>query len=230
MVNQTIRTFGFKLSVAGAAFGLVAMLLGPERQRRRLLAVIGLLAVFYVSIVIVPTRYTDRAYAPVAMLASVLIGCGLAELVHLSVAPRRAFALAALIALIVSWPLGLWKDLANRHDARERNTRIVELLVANGMRSSDEVFSNIWNVYNLADPQFVSFYNYGGWILLDSKYAAERPPPRAKSVKQWKAFLAEHGIRFVILRNRKDATDIFRAPPPEWKQLFSDGNATVWAL
>ncbi|HKO94784.1 MAG TPA: hypothetical protein VJU61_26700, partial [Polyangiaceae bacterium] len=209
MVNQSIKTFGHKLVVAGTALGLFAMVLGTQRLQRQLLAFIALIAAFYISIVIVPTRFTDRAFAPVGMLASVLVGCGLAELVALLAAPRRAFAGAALIALIVSWPYGLWKDVSGRHDARLRNTKIVDLLLANGMRSSGEVFSNIWNIYNLADPEFGSFYNYGGWIMLDSKYAAERPPPRAKSRKEWKEFLAEHGIRFVILRNRKDAADIF---------------------
>jgi Dolichyl-phosphate-mannose-protein mannosyltransferase len=230
MVNQSIRTFGHKLVVAGAAFGLVAITLVGERQRRQLIALVGLLAVFYVSLVIVPTRFTDRSFAPVGMLAAVLFGCGMAELVNSSPAPRRFFAGGVLLALAVSWPAGLWKDLSGRHDARLRNIRIVDILVANGMKSSEEVFSNIWSIYNLADPLFVTFYNYGGWILLDSKYAAERPAPRAKTRAEWQAFLAEQGIKFVVLRNRKDASVLFRAPPPEWKQLFSDGQATVWAL
>jgi hypothetical protein len=98
------------------------------------------------------------------------------------------------------------------------------------MRSSEEVFSNVWNIYNLADPLFDTFYNYGGWILLDSKYAEERPLPQAKTPKEWKAFLAEQGIRFVILRNKGEAAGLFRAPPPEWRRLFSDRHSTVWAL
>jgi hypothetical protein len=98
------------------------------------------------------------------------------------------------------------------------------------MQSSSEVFSNLWNIYNMADPQFITFYNYGGWIELDSLYAKERPHPTAVTVPEWKAFFAEHGIRFAILRRRPQTESIFAAPPPEWKQLYADKRLRVYAL
>jgi hypothetical protein len=230
MYKVAAKTFGGKLVVSAATLGIFAMLSTPDRQRRRLLALIAGLGFFYIVVVLVPTRTSTRAFAPVAMLTCVLIACGLAELVSRADRPRRAQLWAALAAVFLSWPLGLWADLDSRHAARQHNMKIVDALVAHGMQSSAEVFTNIWSIYNLRDPLFVSFYNYGGWLQLDSKYARERPPPRANTLPEWQAFFAERGIRFVILKQRPDTQALFQAPPPEWKQLFSDRSLTVWAL
>jgi len=230
MCKVASKTFGGKLVVSAAGLGIFAMLLTPERQRRRLLAFIAALGFFYIVVVLVPTRTTARAFAPIAMLACLLIACGLAELVSRADRPRRAQICAALAVVFLAWPTAMWADLDSRHASRQHNQKIVDALVAHGMQSSEEVFTNIWNVYNLQDPLFVTFYNYGGWLQLDSKYARERPPPRASTLPEWQAFFAEQGIRFVILRQRSDNVALFRAPPPAWKQLFSDGSLTVWAL
>jgi hypothetical protein len=98
------------------------------------------------------------------------------------------------------------------------------------MRSSAEVFSNDWNIYNLADPRFVTFYNYGGWILLDSEYSRERPRPRASTVAEWQAFFANHGIRYAILHRRQDTEDLFQNTPRDWRPLFRDEQLTVWRV
>ena len=230
MGKMARKAFGGKLVVSAAGLGIFAMLLTPERQRRRLLAFIAGLAFFYIVVVLVPTRTTARAFAPIAMLASVLVACGLAEVVSRADRPRRAQVCAALAVVFLSWPAGVWADLDSRHASRQRNEEIVDALVAHGMQSSGEVFTNIWNVYNLQDPLFVTFYNYGGWLQLDSKYARERPPPRASTLPEWQAFFAERGIRFVVLRQRSDTAALFQAPPPAWKQLFADESLTVWAL
>jgi hypothetical protein len=92
------------------------------------------------------------------------------------------------------------------------------------------VFTNEWNIYNMADPAFITFYNYGGWIELDSLYARERPHPTALTVAEWQEFFAKHGIRFAILKRDGKTQDIFHHPPAAWKELFSDQNLTVWAV
>lgn len=229
-LNQALATFGLKLSLAGATFGAFATVLVPDRQRRQWLTFSAVLALLYILVVIVPTRYTDRAYAPVAMLSSVLVGCGLAELVSRALRPRWA-ALAALVSvLFLTYPAGLGDQLKARAQDAQFNTQLVKRLVAAGMQSSAEVFSNEWNIYNMADPQFITFYNYGGWIELDSLYARERPHPTARTVAEWQEFFGEHGIRFVILRETGKTRELFRRPPASWQQLYADRGLTLWQV
>lgn len=225
-----LHTLGSKLTLAGLGLGAVALTRASERWRRQLIAAVAILCVLYVGAVIVPTRFTERSYLPVGMLCSVLVGAGLSEVVQLASRPRWASALAAIGVLFLTFPSGLYDNLHGRSFSARWNSRIVRRMQAAGMRSSDEVFSNVWAFYNMSDPLFVSFYNYGGWIELDSLWARERPHPTAKSVAEWQAFFAEHGIRFVVLRNRKAASVLFRKTPATWKQLFSDSTLTVWAI
>jgi hypothetical protein len=206
------------------------MVLIPERQRRRLLVFSGALALLYVFVVIVPTRFTDRAFVPVAMLCSVLMSCGTSELI--ARAQRRLWAtlFADPALLFVAYPPDMWSALEQRAQARRANWRIVQLMVANGMRSSAEVFTNIWNFYNLADPNFDSFYNYGGWIELDSKYAEERPHPNASTPDEWEQFFAEHDIHFAVLQPSGRARALAQHPPAWWTQLYSDNSLSVYKL
>jgi hypothetical protein len=229
-LNQALSTLGMKLSVAAAVAGAFAVSLAGEAARRRLLAFGGVLALLYVLVVIVPTRYTDRAYAPVAMLASVLLASGLAELTARSRKPRWYLAWAALAVVFINYPGGMWDLLKGKARDARWNTKIVRKLEANGMRSGDEVFSNVWNFYPMTDPKFITFYNFGGWIELDSLYARERPHPTARSIEEWQAFFAQHGIRFAAMRNRDNTKELFRKTPDSWRVLHTEKNFTVWAL
>jgi hypothetical protein len=228
--RQGLKTLGVSLSLAAAGLGAFAMVLSPDRLRRQLLAFSAMLALLYVVVVIVPTRYTDRAYAPVAMLCSVLVGCGLAELVCRTRRPRWTLPWVALGVVLLSYPSGLLSMLGRRSREASYNLHIAKTLVANGMHSSGEVFCNLWDVYPMTDPQFITFYNYGGWIELDSLYAQERPHPIASTIGEWQEFFAAHHIRFAILRQRGDTRDMFRTPPGSWKELFADARLTVWAI
>jgi hypothetical protein len=228
--QQAVYTLGLRVALVGAGLGCAGMVLIPERQRRRLLVFSGALALLYVFVVIVPTRYTDRAFAPVAMLCSVLLACGTGELI--ARAERRLWAtLFAIPALLfVAYPPDMWSALEQRAAARRQNLRIVQLMVANGMRSSAEVFSNVWDFYNLADPKFDSFYNYGGWLELDSEYAEERPHPNASTPDEWEQFFAEHDIHFAILQPAGRARALAQHPPAWWTQLYSDNSLSVYKL
>jgi len=228
--RQIVTTLAFPLSLAGAGLGAFAVVLATERVRRQLIAFCGLLALTYVAVVIVPTRYTDRAYAPVAMICSVLVACGLAELIARTSRQWLNSIWVAVALVFLNYPSGLWDALQKKIARASYDQRLTRLLVANGMQSSGEVFSNVWDTYNLADPQFITYYNYGGWIELDSLYAKERPHPTATTVADWQQFFAAHGIHFAILQRRSQTKAIFRSPPADWKQLFSDERLTVWAL
>jgi hypothetical protein len=132
--------------------------------------------------------------------------------------------------VLLSYPSGLLSMLGRRSREASYNLHIAKTLVANGMHSSGEVFCNLWDVYPMTDPQFITFYNYGGWIELDSLYAQERPHPIASTIGEWQEFFAAHHIRFAILRQRGDTRDMFRTPPGSWKELFADARLTVWAI
>ncbi|HVZ31764.1 MAG TPA: hypothetical protein VG963_05020, partial [Polyangiaceae bacterium] len=237
LLNHAVKvardTLGTKLSLAGAGVGIVAIVLTRESRQRRLIAFCLWLFVLYVLVIIVPTHYTDRAYAPVAMLASVLVSCGLAALCQ-RVPGRWALAAAAAAVgaglLLARPPEDFWHRLQARRGARHWNERVVHALEANGMRSSDEVFTNMWAFYPLDDPRFVTFYNYGGWIELDSVYARERPHPTATSVKEWQDFFRAHDIHFAVLQRRSETKSVFNHTPPDWKRIFSDKKVTAWAL
>lgn len=230
MWRVALGTIGSKLMLAGLGLGALAMTRAKDGLRRQMLAALAILALLYVGVVIVPTRHTERAFLPVGMLCSVLVGAGLYEIVSAAARRRVALACAALGIVLLTYPLNLHKQLSDRAQNARWNARVIRRMEAAGMRSSDEVFSNVWAFYNMTDPLFVSFYNYGGWIELDSKWASERPHPTARSVREWQSFFAREGIRFAVLRNRRNVSVLFRKTPPTWKQLFSDKKVTVWAV
>jgi hypothetical protein len=60
--QQLVATLTAPLSLAGAGLGGFAMVHAHDRLRRQLLAFAGLLALLYVGVANVPTRYTDRAH------------------------------------------------------------------------------------------------------------------------------------------------------------------------
>jgi hypothetical protein len=225
-----MQTFGLKESLAAATLGVASITLNSDRKHRQLLAFLAWFGFLYLLLVLVPTRYTERAYAPVAMLAAILAASGLAELAQRAARPRWALAGAALAVIFLTLPLNAWQSLQSRHQARLWNERVVNALRANGMHSSDEVFTNDWDFYPVSDPRFVTFYNYGGWIELDSEYARERPHPTAETVSEWQDFFAAHGIHFAVLRLRNDTREVFEHPPPEWKQIYADNILAAWAI
>ena len=106
---------------------------------------------------------------------------------------------------------------ARRADLQE-NQAVVRVLKENGFRESGEVFCNDWNIYNLDHPFLEPFYDYGGYMLLDSEYAAQRPLPRG----DFDAFARRQGIRFAIL--------VRGLPGPEvtWRRIFSDARLDVY--
>ena len=228
--DTAIGTLTAELSLAGVALGALGIWLDQEKARRRMVAFIGLLMLLYIVTVIVPTRFTQRAYAPVAMLACILMVNGVAQLALRSPWPRATLLAAAGALGFLAYRPWDFDQLDRKRANLEYNRQIVDVLVANGMQSSEEVFSNIWNMYNLADPAFITFYNYGGWITLDSKYNAERPVPRAHTLAEWENFFDSEQLRFAILQRRGDNEALFQSTPESWKQLLSDNYLTVWAL
>jgi hypothetical protein len=218
------------ISAAALTLGVGTLVWARDPRLKRWVAFFVMLAALYVLIVISPTRFTARSFGPIAMLACLLVAAGY-DTFRARWGRRRGLHAALIVGILLfAYPPGIRSELKNRHAQLLSNQRIVDALRVAGMRSSSQVFSNEWSVYDLADPRFDTFYNYGGWILLDSRYAHDRPPPHATNVQQWQSFFAEHGIKFAILHRRPDTEDLFSHPLPGWRQLLTDRGLTVWAL
>ncbi len=84
------------------------------------------------------------------------------------------------------------------------NRQILQALRADGMSRSSEVFCNDWQPYNLDDVYLTPFYDYGGYMLLDSEYQQQRPMPTASTLPEWNIFFASRGIKYVVIRRGTD--------------------------
>jgi len=174
--------------------------LGDRKVRVALF--LALCAVAYVALIPIPTQITDRAMLPGEVLFAVLAVRGAAGWIARVPRPsaRLGVALAGIALLLAADLPGSLDHVRDKRAALRYNRAILADLREAGMQQSREVFSNDWDLYPLHDAEFVSFYNYGGWILLDSEYARHRPPPRAREASEWLAFARERGIRFLVLR------------------------------
>ena len=199
-----------------ALFTLAAAVAGLIRSRQRIAGYLLALAGGYVVLDILISRYTNRAAVPAFLLLSI-VSMGLVVPLQW---PRfvKGVALAGIAAgLAVHGYKQVLLVKARRADLQE-NQAVVRVLKENGFRESGEVFCNDWNIYNLDHPFLEPFYDYGGYMLLDSEYAAQRPLPRG----DFDAFARRQGIRFAIL--------VRGLPGPEvtWRRIFSDARLDVY--
>ena len=205
-----------------------------EPEVKRALLFLGVIAVSYSVLVILPTMATDRGLLPVSVIVSLLVVWSLvrySERLSSGFGATQFICLLIAIALVGNVPSSS-DHLRKKYHAQSYNRQIIEALKKEGMTSSSELFCDNWNIHPLGDPKFITFYNYGGWILLDSKYASERPVPTAKTVTEWRSFLLEHDLRYLVIR-RTDATEPFFAEElshSEWKLVFWDGQFLILAM
>jgi len=197
-------------------------------------AFLGVCAALYLLIVVSPTQVTNRALLPAEALLSVLIVQGLARMVAL-IGLRSKPCLwlygAVAVMLVGSVPHS-FRHIQDKRQAQTYNRTILDKLGAAGMTSSSQVLCTTWDLYPLDDPKFVTFYNYGGWLLLDSEYAARRPAPRATTVDEWRDFMRQHGLRYLVCRIARETQEFFTGPqlPAEWELIQWDGKLAVLAL
>jgi hypothetical protein len=98
-----------------------------------------------------------------------------------------------------------------RRAAMKENQAVQRALSRHGFRSGAEVFCNDWDVYNLGHPYLEPFYDYGGYMLLDSEYAAQRPIPA-----DWRSFRF-----FIQVRG-------LPGPRPRGRKIFSGPRLDVY--
>jgi hypothetical protein len=179
--------FALGIAIAGLAF---------SREHRAGSLHLLVLVAGYVLFNILVTRYTNRAAHPAFMLLSVLAAG------H-AFSPRwpRSLVLLTVAGLAAGFAVHAYKQVQlvqARREQMHENQAVMRVLRAHGLRSSSEVFCNDWNLYNLDDAFLEPFHDYGGYMLLDKEYAAQRPVPKAATQAEWRSFLQHHGIRFVI--------------------------------
>ncbi|MEY2936585.1 MAG: Dolichyl-phosphate-mannose-protein mannosyltransferase [Pseudomonadota bacterium] len=131
---------------------------------------------------------------------------------------RRGPALCGLLfagALAYQWPSSVREVRARWGLSRtwwDVSTELVGQLRALGMKDPREAFVFDWNRFLVDDPELQPFYNFGFWNLLLPEFRAERPPPTPylNRLPQLGQFLAEQGVRFLVLP--QDSRDLQRFP------------------
>jgi len=180
----------------------------PSEKRYKLVAIM-VVAMLYTAANILPTRYTVRAFVPVSALIGIIVAGGFFLIVRLFRQqfvsfPRMSWAVWLIIcciaAIFLCWQPNTIRDMDKRRTFRWVNQIIVNNLTKLGMARSRDVFCSDYNLYNLNDPKFLPFVNYGGWILLDRKYRKEMPPPtKIHTAAEWNAYFTSAEVKFVIL-------------------------------
>jgi hypothetical protein len=193
---------------------LTAAGMSRSKEQRRIPGFLLIVTGGYVALDILLTRYTNRAAVPAFMFLAIL-AAGFGFTLQW---PQKLRA-AALAGIAIGVSVHAWKQvrlLEARRGEMEENRAVQSALEAHGLRSSAEVFCNDWNVYNLGHPYLEPFYDYGGYMLLDPEYAAQRPLPRGSLPR---------GIRFVVLVRDRPAPGL---PPPAGRRIFSDQRLDVY--
>ena len=203
-------------------------------EARRILAFLAACAVAYLALAVLPTLATDRAMLPVDVLLAIVcvpaVYCGTMGLCKGRPGVHAVLVGAALLALS-SLPTTA-HHLRKKANGLAYNRILCDRLNAAGGWNSAEVFSNHWNLYPVDDPDFVTYYNYGGWLLLDPVYAAERPPPEAQTVSQWRDFMLDQALRFLVIRKTGKTAAFFSEglDAAEWELVHVDRALAILRL
>jgi hypothetical protein len=239
LLRQVLRNLGSFLH-AFSLFALAATVAGvrlskEEGKPRRFIGYLFAVTLGYVFLDILLTRYTNRAAYPAFALLSVL---SMGALVT-HVAPllprwhRGALAAAAATATAVL-AVHMYKfsaAVASKRRAMQHNQVVLRVMKAHGLASSSDAFCTDWNFYNLYHPYLEPFHDYGGYMLLDPEYAAVRPVPRCSSLAEWRDFVDEHGIRFLVPFKGLPAPGIPIADvAARYPKIFSDERLDVFLM
>ena len=207
------------------------------RERRRAGVFLAVIMVLYLGAIMLPSTFSFRAIAPVTCLLCVLAFPALARLAEylpgrVPVPPprrrprgvdgggdRRAVRghqQPAASAADQVHRADVEPDRA-RHDARPRSPRrragLLQLL----------------EVLPARRPAFVTFHNYGGYMLLDPLYNATMPRPEAQSAAEWQAFFDRHDTEFVVARPTPAIRDFLdHRDPALWPEIHRDDRGVVF--
>lgn len=203
---------------------------------RRAGAFLATVFLLYMGAIILPSQFSTRAVAPATCLLCVLAFPAITRLSELLPAGVRIGRLPAvrftwIAAVVVVLFVGINNPLRPALDKREAlawNRTVLDAMRAHGWNPGARVFSNVWEFYPLEDPRFVTFHNYGGYMLLDPLYNDTMPRPDAHDAIEWQAFFDRHGIEFVAAKPGDAIQEFFdRRDPSMWPEVFHDDRIVV---
>ena len=206
-------------------------------ERRRAAGALAVVLALYVATVIAPSLFTLRAFAPAVCLVCALSFPALTRLSALLPRGPAGWRLpvvrvAWLSATLVLLYLGLGnpiRPLLDKHAQLAWNRHVLDSMREAGWRPDDKVFCNFWELYNLDDPRFITFHNYGGYLLLDPLYNATMPRPEARSADEWQTFFDHHGTRFVVARPTAAIADFLEhRDSVQWPEIYRDEGVVVF--
>lgn len=180
-------------------------------------ALIAILA--YSAVVAIGTSASDRGPFPILGMAFICSGLLSIELWHRGQKVLAFSKIARTVAVVILASATLWVgsgwfstdwDFLNLYRGQSENFRIIETrLVAKGMRSPAEVFTNKFVLYFPDMPPYRPFKN-GGWENYSLwHYRQEFPEMPTDS---WEAFISAcsaNNIRFLVLTPGADAVASF---------------------
>jgi hypothetical protein len=161
---------------------------------------------------------TERLLLPLAALLPAAFALSLAAAAEGARPPRRAalgLAGAALAAALAAGGASEVRAALSRVDAGwARSAGLTAELRALGAGPPEEVFCSDWDPYPTDRADFVGWYGWGFWNLLDPGYAAARPNPfpLLRDPPAFTAFLRARGVRFLVL------SEAFLAEYPELRR------------
>ncbi|MCX6078724.1 MAG: hypothetical protein NTW32_04245, partial [Chloroflexi bacterium] len=175
--------------------------------------------VVYAAPIAIGTSATDRGPFPVLGTAVICAGLLSAELWHRGqkVLAFSKVARAATVVILASaalWLAGSWFstnwNFLNLYRGQSENFRIIETrLVAKGMRSPAEVFTNKFVLYFPDMPPYRPFMN-GGWENYSLwGYRQEFPEMPTDSWETFISACSANNIRFLVLTPGADAVANF---------------------
>ena len=233
------------LAVVFRPVGFAALLLAPTYIRvpgkstaDRISLFLALFVILYLVLVVAPTQVTFRALLPVEAIMGVLIVRGsftmlaAADLGSVRIRSLSTWLYAGVLLLVVGAVPNAIYHMWFKLEEQRLNQSILGKLDSAGMTSYDEVFSTDYNFYPLEDPHFVTLYNYGGWLLLDSEYARTRPQPHADTAEEWRDFMRKQELRFLVI-HETPKTECFlngEFSADEWRVVGQDSKFTVLEL
>jgi hypothetical protein len=207
------------------------------RERRRTGMFLAAIMVLYFGAIIVPAQFSFRSIAPVTCLLCVLSFPVLARLSEYLPAAlqfgrtavvRVAWMAVAIVVLFVGINNPL-RPLLLKHTDLTWNRAVLDAMNAQGYHVGAPVFCNFYEFYPLDDPRFITFHNYGGYMLLDPLYNATMPRPEARTATDWQAFFDRHHTEFVVARPTPVIQDfIDHRDPAMWPEIRRDERVVVF--
>jgi hypothetical protein len=192
----------------------------PEAERRpfRFGPALVMVALGYSSVVSL-TRFTERGYLLVLMLAGILIACGLSALgaqTAASAGRRRLLYLwvpAAVLCYFLVTARG-WNNAITEHAAKTRETtEVLDALRRLPGYAPRSVLTYDYEVLPMDDSSGGLFHWFSGWLNYNPRYAKEYPLPPLSDFDKIIAFIREHRIRYIVIR--KDLMSPDERPLPE---------------